>query len=353
MRPRYPASDEFVDARLLSPQSQEDLRRRVVSAVNNGLSQRAAARHFGVSRPAVGDWMKRYREGGMQALTSTPRGRKTGEKRALTPDQEEQILQAVLDHPPDEVGLDGFLWTRSLVGDLMQQWFGVTLTPKGVGKYLKRWGLSWQKPVTRAYEQDPEKIRIWLRETYPAIVKQARKEHAAILWADQTGLRADHVTGRTWGKVGSTPLVRTTGGRFSLSVMAAISNKGQLYFTVYTGSLDAAFFCEFLGRLPRSAGRKAHLIVDRHTAHVAQATRQWLATRTDTIEVHYLPGYAPELNPAEILHGDLKDQVLGGTRPANFDELNTNVRSVLHRIQKLPGRIASYFHKPEVRYAAG
>jgi len=346
-------SDEFVDARLLSPQSQEDLRKRVVTAVNNGLPQRAAARYFGVSRQAVGDWMKRYRDGGMPALASTPRGRKTGQKRALTPAQEEQLARAVLDRHPDEVGLDGFLWTRPLIGELMRRWFGVTLTPKGVGKYLQRWGFSWQKPVARAYEQDPEQIRIWLEETYPALARRARQERAVILWADQTGLRADHVTGRTWGKAGSTPVVRTTGGRFGLSVMAALGNKGHLYFTVYTGALDAAFFCEFLERLPRAAGRKVHLIVDRHTAHVARATRQWLAEHADTIEVHYLPGYAPELNPAEILHGDLKDQVLGGTRPADLDELNTTTRSVLHRIQKLPQRIVSYFHKPEVRYAAG
>ena len=346
-------SDEALDARRLPPRSQEDLRRRVVTAVNNGLSQRAAARQFGVSRQAVGDWMGRYRYGGMSALVSPPRGRKPGQKRALAPTQEEEIAQTVLDHHPDEVGLDGFLWTRALIGELMRRRFGVALTPKGVGKYLHRWGFSWQKPLTRAYEQDPAAVQAWLQQTYPAIARQARKEKAVVLWADQTGLRADHVTGRTWGRVGTTPVVRTTGGRFGLSVMAAISNKGHLYFTVYTGTLDAAFFCRFLQRLSRAAGRKVHLIVDRHTAHVARATRQWLAQRTDAIELHYLPGYAPELNPAEVFNGDLKDQVLGGTRPTDFDELNFTTRSVLHRIQKLPRRIVSYFHKPAIRYAAG
>jgi transposase len=333
-------STKSTDARLLSPPSQEDLRTRAVAAVEGGRSQTEVAAAFGVSRRSVNSWVKAHRHGGLNALASTPRGRKPGQKRLLTPDQEEQIVQTVLDKHPDEVGLSGFLWTRALVGQLMRKRFGVELTVKGVGKYPKRWGFSWQKPLRRAYEQDPEAIRAWRTTTYPAIAKQARREDGIVLWADQMGLRADHVSGRTWGKAGLTPVVRTTGQRFGLSVMSAISNKGQLYFTVYTGRMDATFCCDFLDRLHRSIGRKVHLIVDQHPAHKAAFTREWVGERPKQIELHFLPGYAPDLNPVGVLNADLKREVLGGTRSADFDGLNLGVRSTLHRLQKLPGTTA-------------
>ena len=87
-----------------------------------------------------------------------------------------------------------------LVGELMTKWFGVELTLKGVGNCLKRWGFSWQKPLRRAYEQDPKAIEAWLKTAYPAITKKAKHAGGIVLWADQTGLRADHVSGRTWAR---------------------------------------------------------------------------------------------------------------------------------------------------------
>jgi transposase len=223
---------------------------------------------------------------------------------------------------------------------------------RGRGQLPQALGVSWQKPLRRAYEQDPKAIEAWLKTAYPAITTKAQHAGGIVLWADQTGLRADHVTGRTWGRAGHTPVVRTTGKRFGLSVMSASSNTGHLYVTVDTGRMNAAFFCEVLERLYRSTGCKVHLIVDRHPAHTAVFTAAWLAKRAGQIELHFLPGYAPELNPTEILDADLEREVLGSIRPVTFEELNVEVRSVLHRLQKLSGRIMAYFGKAPVRYAS-
>ena len=81
-------------------------------------------------------------------------------------------------------------------------------------------------------------------------------------------------------------------------------------------------------------------------------TTRWLAAHAAQIEMHFLPGYSPELNPDELLNADLKQAVFRSTRPTSLAELTAAVRAQLHRLQKLPDRIRSYFGKPEVRYAA-
>jgi transposase len=340
------------DARRLSPEAQEDLRRRVMAAVEDGMSHSEAERVFGVSRESVGRWAKAVREQGKRGLRSRTRGQRPQVQQALTARAQRRLARAIKDHVPADFGLSGFLWTRALVADLIETRHGIRLSLPTIGKYLAAWGLSFQKPVRRAYERDPQKVRAWLQEAYPAIVKQARKDKGIILWADQTGLRSDHVTGRTWGVVGSTPEVPVTGRRFGLSVMSAISNQGKVFFTVYTGGMDAAFFIAFLDRLTRTVGCKVHLIVDRHPGHVAKITRTWLADHAESIEMHFLPGYSPHLNPTEILNADLKRAVLNGTRPTSLLELAEFTRSYLHRLQKTPQRICSFFGKEPVRYAA-
>ncbi|MFG2698275.1 winged helix-turn-helix domain-containing protein [Kitasatospora sp. NPDC048407] len=120
-----------------------------------------------------------------------------------------------------------------MVGDLIALLCRVWLTEQGVGKYLKRWGLSFQRPDKRAIEQDPEAVRAWREETWPAIRAKAQEEGAEVLFADQTGVRSDQVSGRTWAPRGETPTVRRTGNRFSVNAMSAISPRGRMWFTVY------------------------------------------------------------------------------------------------------------------------
>ncbi|WP_190814922.1 IS630 family transposase [Saccharopolyspora pogona] len=175
---------------------------------------------------------------------------------------------------------------------------------------------------------------------------------AMILWLDQTGIRSDAAVGATWAPAGKTPVVGKTGKRFSVNAMCAIGNKGELYFTVYTGSFNAGVFIPFLDRLVDHLGRKLHLIVDGHPVHRRKTVQQWIARNAEAIEMHFLPGYSPELNPGEILNADLKRAVSTNAAPQTPAELEHAVRSFLHRIQKLPDLIRSYFGKPEVRYAA-
>ncbi|QOC93934.1 IS630 family transposase [Micromonospora craniellae] len=340
------------DARRLSPAAQEDLRRRAVAAVKAGHTQAAVATVFGVSPKTVWRWINAFDRQGNRALKAGKRGRRPGEQKALDPRQQARVRRAVLHKNPDQVALPGLVWTRPQVRRLIRDWFGIDLSLVTVGKYLRSWGLSPQKPIRRAYEQNPEAVARWLDVKYPAIEAQARKEKAIILWLDQTGLRSDAAVGATWAPVGQTPVVAKTGRRFGVNVMAAISNKGELYFTCYHGSFTGPMFLAWLDRLVRQLGRKIHLIVDGRPVHRRVTVRDWLAERVDRVEMHFLPGYAPELNPVELLNADVKHHV-AQANPATPAELSAAAASHLRRRQNQPETVKALFRKPEVRYAAG
>jgi transposase len=339
------------DARRLSPAAQEDLRRRVVAAVKSGRTQVEVSTVFGVSPNSVSRWVNAFDRQGNQALKAGRRGRRAGEQKALDPRQEARVRRAVLGKHPDQVALPGLVWTRPQVRDLIRRWYGVGLSLVSIGKYLRSWRLSPQKPIRKAYEQNPEAVARWLEVDYPAIAKRAKKEKAVILWLDQTGLRSDASVGKTWAPVGKTPVVAKTGKRFGVNVMAAISNKGELYFTCYTGSFNGPVFLAYLKRLVGHLDRKIHLIVDGHPVHRRVNIRNWLAENVDSIEMHFLPGYSPELNPVELLNGDVKRHV-AQANPANRSQLAAKASAHLRRRQNQPEAVKALFGKPEVRYAA-
>lgn len=323
-----------------------------IRLVEEGHSGAHAARVVGVARETVSRWVARHREGGDRALDARRRGRRGGHTK-LSEAQQLKIAKLVAGKNPDQLSLPGFLWTRALVRDLVLREFGVKLGQDTVGRYLRAWGFSPQKPMRRAYEQSDEAVRRWLEVEYPKIVKAARKQGAEILWEDESGLRSDHTAGRTWAPAGQTPVTKGTGKRFKANMIAAISNTGTLRFRVFEEKFTGPVFLDFLKRLVRDAkGRKIMLILDGHPAHHARIVRDWAAANPELIELHFLPGYSPELNPAECLNQDVKTNALGKRRPLNITQLKADVRSFLRSRQRQPHRVARYFHERHVTYAA-
>ncbi|WP_406631928.1 IS630 family transposase [Amycolatopsis sp. WGS_07] len=341
-----------VSARRLSPSSQEDLRRRAVAAVESGRAQAEVAEAFGVGLRSLSRWVNAFRGNGNRGLAARKRGRRPGEQKALDERQQSRVRRAVLGKYPDQLQLVGLVWTRGLVGELVKAWFGVSLSRVTIGKYLRSWGFSPQKPVQVAYEKNPDAVRAWLDERYPAIAARAGEDRGAVLWLDQTGLRSDATVAATWAPVGRTPVVPNSGRRFTVNAMAAISNKGELYFTVFEGGFNVAVMIEFLDRLTRHLDRKIHLVVDGHPSHRAKRLKAWLAERTERIEMHFLPPYSPELNPVELLNGDLKHHVTATRSPRDQQALAADARTHLRRRQNQPHRVKAFFGKDETRYAA-
>lgn len=341
---------EEVDARSLSPKAQERLRQLAVKAVLDGKKQVEVAKLFGVTRRAVTNWLKAHRAGGMQALKAKRQGRPQGG--SLLPWQAALIAKTVIDHHPEQLKLPFYLWTREAVAKLIQSKFGLRVSISTAGRYLKRWGFTPQKPVRRAVEQNPQEVHHWLEKEYPAIRQQAKSEKAQIFWGDEMGLRSDHAVGRSYGLRGHTPVIVATGKRFGCNMISAITNQGRLNFMVFKGRFIAKVFLEFLSRLVRQSKRKVFLIVDRHPVHRSKKVKQWLEERPDSIQLFFLPGYSPELNPDELLNQDVKSNTIRKNRPSQQDELVKNVRSYLRKRQMQSHIVAKYFHGKQVRYAA-
>jgi len=339
------------DARLLPPQAQEDLRRRVMAAVlDRKCRPTEAARTFGVSRMSIYNWLGAVEAGGRSALRAQKRGPKGGSR--LAGHQAATVVRMIQDRCPDQLRLPFALWTREAVAELIQQRYGIGLSVWTVGRYLRHWGFTPQKPVRRAYERDPEAVRRWLEKEYPAVRRRARAQGAGIYWGDQMGLRSDHQAGTSYGRRGCTPVIPGTGKRFGCSMMSAITNRGQLAFMVFKCRFTAKVMLVFLRRLVRHARRKVFLIVDGHPVHGAQAVGRWLATHAGQIEMFLLPGYSPELNPDELLNNDVKSNALGRRRPADQIEMISEVRGYLRGTQRRPDIVVNYFQEKHVRYAA-
>jgi len=338
------------DARSLSPATQEALRVKAVNAVSGGMNQREAAKVFGVTHQAVGKWIKKYREFGEKGLKAKKQGRPKGG--SLLPWQAAQTAKIVIDHHPEQLKLPFYLWTREAVSQLIEKKFEIPLSKWTVGRYLKRWGFTPQKPVRRAFEKNPEAVKRWLNKEYPEIRKQAKADKAEIYWGDEMGLRSDHATGRTYGLRGTTPVVHGTGQRFGCNMISAITNRGRLNFMVFLERFDAGVYLEFLKRLVRQVKRKIYIIVDGHPVHRARKVKTWLKRNSKEIQQFFLPGYSPELNPDEMLNQDVKSNAVGRKRARKQSEMVADVRGYLRNRQRRPYLVKKYFDEPHVRYAA-
>jgi transposase len=236
--------------------------------------------------------------------------------------------------------------------ELIEAIYGVRLTVRNTGKYLKRWGFTPQRPLKKAYEQSPVAVQKWVAEEYPKIAKRAKLEGAELQWGDETGLRSDDVRGRGYAPKGQTPVVRANANREKLSVISTVTNKGQMRWKVFSVALNSQLLIGFMERLVRNRGQKIFLVLDNLRVHHSKPVKQWLAKHIDQIEVFYLPSHSPELNPDELLNSDLKQRVTKAAPARTKIALTRTAVSALRSIQEHPDRVESYFEQKDVAYAA-
>src|SRR5689334_12999378 len=332
-----------VDMRKLPAAAQEERRRQVIGLRQAGLTYEAIAAQVGLSATGVLNICHRYAERGAAGLKSGPRGPEPGHGRFLSAEQEAATQDLIRRHTPDALDLPFALWSRAAVRELIWQRFGVRLAVRTMGTYLARWGFTAQKPLRRAYEQDPAAVRRWLRRDYPAIAARAKAEGGTVFWGDETGLRSDDVRGRSYAPRGRTPEVRVNHRRANLGLISAVTNKGELRWMVLDGAIKALDLLRFLARLVRDADRKVFLILDRLPVHRSAKVRAWLAGREAEIEVFYLPGYSPELNPDEGLNSDLKQAVTRKEPARSKEQLKRAAISHMRGLSKMPDRVRSFF----------
>ena len=337
------------DARRLKHEMLTELRKRGVSSVHDGQSPEMVFKALGVCRATMYGWLARYRDGGWWALDARKRG---GRKPKLNAKAIRWVYKTVTEKNPLQLKFTFALWTARMIGQLIDKKFGVKLSKASVCRLLNQLGLTPQRPVLRAYQQRPEEVQKWLLEDYPRIRRLAQKKKAMIFFGDEAGVRSDHHAGTTWAVKGKTPVVSSTGARFGLNLISAVSAQGEFRFMTVKGKVGAAKFIDFLKRLIHNAERMIFLIVDGHPAHKAKMVARFAESAKDRLQLFFLPPYSPELNPDERVWNDLKNNAVGRKFISSPKDLNKAVISHLRLVQKSPDRVRSYFQNETTKYAA-
>lgn len=337
------------DGRKLNHKTLEEIRTRAVQRVQDGESPETVVKALGFARACIYNWLARYRSGGWQALKT---GSHTGRPKKLGGNQIAWVYRTVVGKDPLQLKFPFALWTRGMVVVAIKKEFGIKLSESSVGRLLRQLGMSCQKPLYRAYQQNKEAVEAWKKNVYPEIQKRAKKIGAELYFEDESGIRSDFHSGKTWAPIGQTPVIEVTGARFSLNMIGAISPRGQLRFMIVQGSVSSDQICDFIHRLMHNAQKPVFLIWDGHPTHKSKKVQECIRSFEGRLEVYTLPSYSPELNPAEQIWNNVKNHGVGRKKVFGPDQLKSLVIGQLRKLQKLPSIIMAFFRHPECSYAS-
>lgn len=338
-----------IDGRTLDHKTLEHLR---ITAVRRVLEDHQAPsvvmEAMGLCRTSIYRWLRRHQKEGWEALAEKIA---QGPEPKLTDQQRQRVKGWIVGRDPRQYGLDYGLWTRRIVQSLIQRKFGVELGLTAVGRLLAGLGITPQKPLRRAYERDPQRIQWWLEDEYPRLRRRAKRRGAEIFFLDEAGFQSDPVLGRTYGLKGQTPVVATSGQRQKVNAISAVNAKGAFWYDVYTGKLNAARFIEFLRGFVKGRRRPVFLVVDGHPAHVAKTVQAYVQSLGGRLELHFLPPYAPDLNPDEFVWSYAKSNGVSKKPLRQNESLKERVVADLEAIRQNKPLVKSFFCAVSVAYA--
>ena len=337
------------DGRTLDHATLEEFRLLALRRVREGEKPSEVVKSLGMNRTSIYRWLKAAsgRGKGERALVSRPA---TGRPSRLSAAQQAQVFRWINGKDPRQYGLDFGLWTRQIAATLIEQKFGVSLGLTAVGRLLARLGLTPQKPLQRAYQRDPQAIERWQRETYPSIAAAARQSGADVYFWDESGFRADTVHGKTWAPKGKTPVIERPGQRQSISAASAVNAKGGFWFATYQGALNAELFIELLKKMMKGRTKPVHLVVDGLPAHKKANVREYIESTKGKLTMHILPGYAPDLNPDELVWSHVKRTGVARNPLRAGEKLDLRIEKQLHDVQRNRRLVRSFFGTPSVAY---
>lgn len=320
-----------------------------VERILEGESVTSVMGSYGLCRTTGYKWLAKVRGRGRgKRCLAACKG--AGRTPKLTRTQKSQVFRWVNGKNPMQYGFDFALWTRDVVRVLILQKFNISLSVTSVGSLLAELNLTPQKPLQRAYQRDPAAIERWQRDTFPAIAKQSKEEGAEIYFWDESGFRADAVHGKTWALRGKTPVVNRPGQRQSVSAASAVNAKGAFWFATYEGGLTGDLFVELLKRLMYRRKKPLHLVVDGLPAHKNAAVKKYVSETDGRLTLHFLPGYAPDLNPDELVWSHAKRTGVARRPLKKGEKLQDRVHEQLQKIGKNPKLVRSFFKHPSVAY---
>jgi len=328
------------DGRGLDHKTLEQIRLRAVAAVLRGHSPETVIEIMGLSRSCIYAWMDSYQHGGWEALRARPL---EGRPRELDAAGRAWLKKTVLQGTPQDWGYETVLWTRAILAELIEKRWQLRLSEVTVGRYLHQLGLSAQVPDWKAHEQDPQAVRRFVEEKFPRIVRLACKIGAELYFLDESGCRAHQHQGRTWGLVGQRPVVESTGQRFGLNMISAVSPKAGLRFKVVERSIRSEEVIRFLEALLKGSDRPIIVVADRHSIHFSAAVRAFARRWGRRIKLFSLPPYSPECNPDEGVWSEVKAHGVGRQAIHDKEDLKAKLYRSLHRLQKQADKVAGCF----------
>jgi len=339
------------DPRKLTPSEQEGLRKKIVRNMKKQSDKKRVAEICECSLRHVQATWKKYTDNGVAGIKATKMGRpiNTGQ---LSEEQQAKIRKLIVDKCPNQIKLKGFLWDRQQVCALIKRELRITLTVQAVGDYLRKWGMTPQRPRKQNYKQQPEEVQKWLDETYPEIEEKAKADSAEIHWGDETGCQNECNYIKGYSPIGQTPTLPYSNDKLRVNMISSITNQGKLRFMFYESSFNADVFLTFIKRLVNGSERKVFLIVDNIRPHHAIIVTEWVEQNKDKIEIFYLPSYCPEYNPDEYLNGNLKREMAKKEAAHSKDQLENNARSIMKTFQRDKEHVASFFQEKHVKYAS-
>jgi len=338
-----------IDGRTLDHKALEHIRKLAVKrVVEDGEKASEVMKALGLCRTSIYPWLRRYEDKGIEALVEQIA---RGPEPKLNEKQRQQVKRWILGKDPRQYGFDFGLWSRRIVQALIKEKMGVNLGWTAVGRLLAGLEITPQKPLRRAYERDPEAVAFWQKETYPQLKKRAKRRGAAIFFLDEAGFQSDPPLGRTYGLKGQTPVVQTSGQRQSINAISAVNARGQFWAATYPGKLDAETFVIFLKNFMKGRTGKVFLVVDGHPAHKANVVKRHIAELKGRLELHFLPPYAPDLNPDEFVWGYMKSNGVSKKPLKQNESLRERVEQDLREIQRNKKLVRSFFGAESVAYA--
>jgi transposase len=337
-----------IDGRTLEHKTLEHLRLLAVKrVVEHGEKPSLVMDSLGLCRTSIYPWLRAFKAHGWAALAESV---SAGPQPRLTEKQRQQVRRWILGKDPRQHGFDFGLWTRRIVQTLLLEKLNVELCLTAVGKLLASLDITPQKPLRRAYERDPAAVAHWRRTRYPELKQRAKALGATIFFLDEAGFQSDPPLGRTYGLKGRTPIVASSGQRQHLNVISAVTASGGFWAATYTGKLDAETFVAFLRNFLKGRRTKVFLVVDGHPAHKANVVKDYVATLKGRLELHFLPPYAPDLNPDEFVWHYMKTTGVSKRPLKQNESLRHRVEQDVQNLQANPALIASFFSAASVAY---
>jgi transposase len=339
-----------IDGRRLDHKTLEHIRIQAVRRViEDGENPSEVMKSFGLCRTSIYPWLREFKDKGWEALAESI---SEGPDPKMTDKQKDRVKRWILGKDPRQYGFDFGLWTRRIVQQLIQDKMDIELCLTSVGKLLASLNITPQKPLRRAYERDPEAVRLWLEKIYPKLKKRAKRLGAKIFFLDEAGFQSDPPLGRTYGLKGETPVVKTSGQRQSINVISAVNARGEFWAATYDGKLNAESFVVFLKNFMKGRQGKVLLVLDGHPSHKAKLVQTYVESLDGSLELHPLPTYSPDLNPDEFVWSYMKNNGVSKKPLKKNESLRNRVEEDLIKITNDQSLVRSFFGAPTVVYAA-